>query len=56
VNARRRALADSLYAASREHDERLARWRNVEPETASLLAVLVRAMGARRVLEGVRSQ
>jgi predicted O-methyltransferase YrrM len=55
VNASRRALAESLYAASREHDarqaDRLARWRNVEPETASLLAVLVRAMGARRILE-----
>jgi predicted O-methyltransferase YrrM len=55
VNPRRRALADSLYAASREHDDaeadRLARWRNVEPETAQLLAVLVRAMGARRILE-----
>jgi predicted O-methyltransferase YrrM len=55
VNARRRALAESLHAASREHDERqadrLARWRNVEPETASLLGVLVRAMGARRILE-----
>jgi predicted O-methyltransferase YrrM len=55
VNAGRRALADELYAASRAHDEaqadRLGRWRNVEPETAELLAVLVRAMGARRVLE-----
>jgi predicted O-methyltransferase YrrM len=55
VNPRRRALADWLYAASREHDDaeadRLARWRNVEPETAQLLAVLVRAMGARRILE-----
>jgi predicted O-methyltransferase YrrM len=55
VNPRRRALADSLYAASREHDDaeadRLARWRNVEPETAQLLAVLMRAMGARRILE-----
>ena len=55
MKARRRALADSLYVASREHDEaqpdRLARWRNVEPETAQLLGVLVRAMGARRILE-----
>jgi predicted O-methyltransferase YrrM len=55
VNARRRALADALYAQSRAHDDaqadRLARWRNVEPETASLLGVLVRAIGARRVLE-----
>jgi predicted O-methyltransferase YrrM len=55
VNARRRALADQLYAESRAHDEaqadRLARWRNVEPETAEVLGVLVRAMGARRILE-----
>ena len=51
----RRAFADQLYAASREHDarqpDRLARWRNVEPETAELLAVLVRATRARRLLE-----
>ena len=55
MNARRRALADQLYAESRAHDEaqadRLARWRNVEPETAELLGVLVRALGARRILE-----
>jgi len=51
----RRAFARALYAAGREHDEgecdRLARWRNVEPETAELLGVLVRAKRARRVLE-----
>jgi predicted O-methyltransferase YrrM len=51
----RRELAASLYAAGREHDaafeDRLARWRNVEPETAELLSVLVRGAGARRVLE-----
>jgi len=51
----RRAFARALYAAGREHDEgerdRLARWRNVEPETAALLGVLVRAKRARRVLE-----
>jgi predicted O-methyltransferase YrrM len=55
VNRERRALAASLYEAGRTHDaaqaDRLARWRNVEPETAELLGVLVRAMGARRVLE-----
>ncbi len=55
MNAQRRAIAAALYAAGREHDasqaDRLARWRNVEPETAELLGVLVRAMGARRVLE-----
>jgi predicted O-methyltransferase YrrM len=51
----RRAFAHSLYAAGREHDgqqpDRLARWRNVEPETAELLGVLVRAKQAQRVLE-----
>jgi len=51
----RRALADELLAASREHDaaqaDRLDRFRNVEPETAELLGVLIRATGARRILE-----
>jgi predicted O-methyltransferase YrrM len=55
VNAARRSLADDIYATSRAYDagqsDRLARMRNVEPETASLLGVLVRATGARRVLE-----
>jgi predicted O-methyltransferase YrrM len=49
------ALLDELYAAGREHDarqtDRLARLRNLEPETGRLLALLVRATGARRVLE-----
>lgn len=51
----RRAIADRVLAAAREHDaaqeDRLARFRNVEPETAELLGVLVRASGARRLLE-----
>ena len=51
----RRQLADELYAASREHDaaqaDRLDRFRNVEPDTAQLLGVLIRATGARRILE-----
>jgi predicted O-methyltransferase YrrM len=55
VRPDRRELAASLYEAGREHDaafeDRLARWRNVEPETAELLSVLVRGSGARRVLE-----
>ena len=54
-SSERRAFAAALHAAGREHDERqpdrLARWRNVEPETAELLGVLVRAKRARRVLE-----
>jgi predicted O-methyltransferase YrrM len=55
VNAARRAVADEVLAAARAHDaaraDRLARFRNVEPETAQLLGLLVRATGARRVLE-----
>ena len=54
-DAARRAFADDLYAAGREHDarhaDRLARWRNVEPETAAMLNVLIRAKQARAVLE-----
>ena len=46
---------DGLWASGREHDaelpDRTQRLRNVEPETARMLAVLVRATGARRVLE-----
>ena len=55
MNAARRAFLDELYAHGREYDaareDRLQRLRNVEPETAELLGVLVRALGARRVLE-----
>ena len=51
----RRRFADELYAVSHEHDrahaDRLERFRNVEPPTAELLGVLIRAAGARRVLE-----
>ena len=55
MNAERRAIADDVLAAARAHDaaqsDRLARFRNVEPETAELLGVVVRATRARRVLE-----
>jgi len=55
MNAARRRLADELYTTSRQHDEsrsdRLERFRNVEPPTAELLGVLIRATGARRILE-----
>jgi predicted O-methyltransferase YrrM len=55
IDVERRAFADELYAAGRDHDarhaDRLARWRNVEPETAQMLNVLTRAKRARRVLE-----
>jgi predicted O-methyltransferase YrrM len=51
----RRTIAAEVFAAGREYDaaqgDRLARLRNVDPETAELLGVLVRAMRARRVLE-----
>ena len=49
------ARLDALFRHGREHDagqaDRLDRLRNLEPDTAALLAVLVRATGARRVLE-----
>jgi predicted O-methyltransferase YrrM len=55
VNESRRRLADALYAAGREHDrvqaDRLDRFRNVEPDTAELLGLLIRAAGARSILE-----
>jgi predicted O-methyltransferase YrrM len=46
---------EELYRRGREHDadktDRLHRLRNVEPDTAQLLAVLVRALAAKRLLE-----
>src|SRR6202167_2593298 len=49
------ALLDELHRHGVEHDagkaDRLERWRNVEPDTAQLLAVLVRAIRPRAVLE-----
>src|SRR5215469_7312440 len=55
MNEDRQRLADELYAASHAHDQarsdRLERFRNVEPPTAELLGVLIRATGARRILE-----
>ena len=51
----RRAIAAEVFSAGREFDagqtNRLDRLRNVEPETAELLGVLVRATMARTVLE-----
>jgi predicted O-methyltransferase YrrM len=51
----RRAIAAEVFAAGRDYDagqsNRLQRLRNVEPDTAELLGVLVRATRARRVLE-----
>jgi predicted O-methyltransferase YrrM len=55
VDAARRELAAAIHAAASEHDaaqaDRLDRYRILEPETAELLAVLVKAAGARRLLE-----
>ena len=55
MDAARRELAAEIHAAASEHDaaqaDRLDRYRILEPETAELLAVLVRATGARRLLE-----
>src|SRR3954447_26235233 len=55
MNGERQAFLDELYAAGRAHDEaledRLQRFRNVEPESAELLRVLGRAMQDKRVLE-----
>src|SRR5262249_45792500 len=55
MDADRRELLEQLYRDSREHDaaqqDRLLRFRNVEPDSAALLAVLIRATGAQRLLE-----
>jgi predicted O-methyltransferase YrrM len=49
------AVIEELHREGVEHDEgrtdRLERLRNLEPDTARLLSVLVRAVGPRRVLE-----
>jgi len=63
VDAARRALAAEVLAASRAHDERqgdrLARYRNVEPETAlidaqagAVSALVPIGAGVRLVLRG----
>jgi predicted O-methyltransferase YrrM len=55
VDEQLRGYLEDLYRCGREHDaaqaDRLERLRNVEPDTAQLLALLVRALGARRILE-----
>ena len=55
MDPERRAIAAEVFAAGRDYDagrpNRLDRLRNVEPETAKLLGVLVRATRARRILE-----
>jgi predicted O-methyltransferase YrrM len=49
------AYLENLHRSGRAHDaaraDRLDRLRNVEPDTARLLALLVRALNAKRLLE-----
>ena len=49
------ALLDELHRHGVEHDrtkeDRLERLRNLEPDTAALLALLVRVTGAKETLE-----
>src|ERR1700754_2764406 len=49
------ALLDDLYAEGRAFDatqeDRIDRLRNVEPDTAALISLLIRATRPRRVLE-----
>ena len=51
------ALLDEVHRHGVAHDagkaDRLERFRNVEPDTAQLLAVLVRAIQPRAVLEAL---
>ncbi len=55
MNSERRAIAAEVLDVSRRHDaaqaDRLARFRNVGPETAELLGILIRAVQAQRILE-----
>ncbi|HEY7631903.1 MAG TPA: GrpB family protein [Thermoleophilaceae bacterium] len=55
MDERLTTFLERLYREGREHDadkgDRLERLRNVEPDTARLLALLIRATGARDVLE-----
>jgi predicted O-methyltransferase YrrM len=55
VNTVRRQLAEAIHARGQAHDRSLAdkleRFRNLEPSSAQLLGVLVRAGGAQRILE-----
>jgi predicted O-methyltransferase YrrM len=55
MNEARRRIAARHYAESRafdeQHTDRLERFRNLEPESAELLAVIARAAAATRLLE-----
>lgn len=50
-----RTLLDGLFAQGATHDaaepDRLRRLRNLEPETAALLTLVLRIAGARRIVE-----
>jgi len=55
VNSELASLLDELHRRGREHDaaraDRVERWRNLEPDTARLLALLVRVIAPDRLLE-----
>ena len=55
MKAKLKAYLETVYSESRAHDEtqteRAACWRNLHPDSAALLAGLVRAKQARKVLE-----
>ncbi|GAA4406495.1 O-methyltransferase [Tsukamurella soli] len=55
MDDRLRAVLDGLHRAGVEHDavtpDRSNRYRNLEPDSAALLALLVRACGAQSLLE-----
>jgi predicted O-methyltransferase YrrM len=55
VDAKLAELLEDLHRRGREYDakqvERLERWRNLEPDTARLLAVLARALAPGKALE-----
>ncbi|MBO0947690.1 O-methyltransferase [Fibrella forsythiae] len=55
MNSLRKRQLLELYQTFRIHDaaepDRLKRWRNLEPESALLLAMLIRTQRAQRVLE-----
>jgi predicted O-methyltransferase YrrM len=55
MRSERNSIAAEILEASRRHDaaqaDRLTRFRSVEPETAALLGILIRAASATRILE-----
>ena len=55
MNSELASLLDELHRRGREHDaaraDRVERWRNLEPDTARLLALLVRVIAPDRLLE-----